>query len=218
MTLLKAEPLKTDEMKSLIKSTEVSSIVSVSGEYLYIPFLVNDTCASAGVGDISGCTTNYSLSIIKQIVDIWSKAKLTDSDLIEDEYGNKARLLSYEDLINNLGCIRQDGADYMYDSPVTPDWIHIENNYFTMSQYDDSNINVWKVSFNEVVQGSVFNGGAIRPVITLKKQNYNSKNNQIVSVPDTFLNKPIIWIIVGVILIIIGGILGYLIIKTKKYR
>lgn len=217
VTLLKAIPLKMDEMSSLIESTEIAKYVSSTEEYLIVPYITSENCTSLGVaeGTAIDCTTDYELSTLKQIVDVWSRAVLTESDLIEDYLGYKTRLLSYEDLINDLGCIRQEGTDNMYDSSDTPDWIHIENMYFTMSPYEDSDINVWTVFADNVGKNRVYMSSVVRPVVTLKKQNYDI-NNQTVSVPDTFLAKSIIIIVIGLLLIVMGIVVGYIVIKKKK--
>lgn len=108
---------------------------------------------------------------------------MNSNDLIEDETGYSTRLITYEDLTNNLGAERQDedGDGFMkLKTEKTPSWVYSENYwYWTMSPYEDSNYKVWQVGSDGWVHsnsvggsnGGIYDGesGTVRPVITLKK-------------------------------------------------
>lgn len=44
-----------------------------SNKYIKTPFYLSATCLS--VGNLSGCTIEYKLSTLKQVIDIWSNSK-----------------------------------------------------------------------------------------------------------------------------------------------
>ena len=165
VTLLKAEPLKSDEMRDIISGTEIASKVNLSGTYAEVAFLTK---------------SDYSQSVIKQVVDVWANSKLTISDL--KEVGNyKERLIKFEDLINNLGYDRATFivSYYQVNPEYTPSWVYNDNYwYWTMSQVEDSNYQVWSVGNSghlneyEVDYGSL--NGAVRPVINLLKDKVES--------------------------------------------
>jgi len=122
----------------------------------------------------AGCTTDYAQSEIKYAVDAWEADKFKSSDLKEDETGYSARLLTPDELINNLGYTREDGATYMnYNSEKTSDWVYNSNYYYwTMIPYEDSALYGWYVG-NDGTVGTydVYNSfkGVVRPVVTLLK-------------------------------------------------
>ena len=173
VTLLKAEPLKSAEMSSLLESTEVANIVSSDGEYLTVPYLSSATCVSSV--DLTGCTTDYSLSTVKQVVDTWGVATLAESDLKEDSLGYKTRLITYNELINNLGyAFEQVCTADCYQTTIidnVPTWVYNDNYaYWTMSAYEDSDLSVWRVQSNGgLSEFGVANSNIVRPVITLLK-------------------------------------------------
>ena len=103
----------------------------------------------------------------------WLRDKLNVSDLTEDSLGYKTRLLTIEDLTNNLGYV----LDVEATSPLyimsenTPAWVNNSNyRYWTMSQYEDSASQVWHVNSIDVHYAGVNSPfGVVRPVITLSK-------------------------------------------------
>ena len=171
--LLKKEPLKTTEMGSLISSTEILNYVDSSEEFLKVPYYAKDNCVSGG--DTSGCTTDYNVSSVKQVVDVWANAKLTISDLKEDSLGYKTRLITYNELINNLGyAFEQVCTADCYQTTIidnVPTWVYNDNYaYWTMSAYEDSDLSVWRVQSNGgLSEFGVANSNIVRPVITLLK-------------------------------------------------
>ena len=126
VTLLKAEPLKSEEMKDLILSTEIADKISLDETYLKMLYFYNDACSSTGI--VGECSTEYDLSSIKQVVDVWGNNKLNESDLSDDDLGYKTRLLSYEELMSNLGYMYSDtGTGHAYrPSNDTPKWVIVQ--------------------------------------------------------------------------------------------
>ncbi len=166
VTLLKAEPLKKGEVD--LSSTEIANKVSYDdNNYLKIAYYTCET-----VGD-AGCTPGYNSSNIKQVVDVWSNSKLKSSDLKEDKTGYSARLITYNELLDNLGYgDNGQGTIKMSQNGETPSWVYNSNYwYFTMSQYEDSSSSVWNVYSNGFVDGNYAGSiaGSVRPVITLLK-------------------------------------------------
>ena len=172
VTLLKEEPLKKGEVD--LSSTEIANKVSYDGNnYLKMAYYSKDTCVT--VGD-AGCTTDYNSSNIKQVVDVWSNSKLKSSDLKEDKTGYSARLITYNELIDNLGYgDNGQGTIKMSQNGETPSWIYNSNYwYWTMSKYEDSTSDVWFViNGGSVYSTSVGDNGSVRPVITIKKSAFS---------------------------------------------
>ncbi len=120
-----------------------------------------------------GCTADYAKSEVKYVVDAWVLDKLKVSDLKEDKTGYSARLITLDDLVDNLGYTIVD-VTTRYDptADVTPSWVYNSNYwYYTMSQREDSTYLVWSVGeYGDVGNGNVYYyGGSVRPVITIKK-------------------------------------------------
>ena len=169
VTLLKAEPIKSTEISSYLTSTEVASKVNTSGTYAKMAYYSSENCVSAG--DISGCSTDYSVSDVKQVVDVWKV-----------NYANgatEARLITYDELIDNLGYDKAtwDGSFWNVNKDYTPSWVYAPNYwYWTMSLYEGSSSAVWHVNTGGNLSSNSVNaaGGAVRPVITLSKTNISS--------------------------------------------
>ena len=168
VTLLKAEPLESSEASAYLSSTEVASKVNTGSTYLKMAYYSAEDCVSAG--DISGCSTEYEVSDVKQVVDAWSTYKLGTGT----EY--TARLATIDE-ISALGYeLKSNDTSTWYEpTDSTPSWVYNSNYYYwTMSQYNDSATNVWGVSGDgRAYGGRVNNGnyvyGVVRPVITLSK-------------------------------------------------
>ncbi len=119
-----------------------------------------------------GCTTDYAKSEVKYVVDAWVLDKLKISDLKEDKTGYSARLITYNELIDNLGYgDNGQGTIKMSQNGETPSWVYNSKYYYwTMSQHGDSTFYVWYVYGSYVHNDHVLNaGGSVRPVITLLK-------------------------------------------------
>ena len=191
VTMLKAEPLTVDEVNTY-GAGHVNMYVTydTSASYYQTAFNQNgyggmayyssETCGFPTSGDstsvTTGCTTDYAQSEVKYVVDAWAADKFQASDLKEDSLKYKARLITYDELINNLGYNNATwNASYWIVNPdYTPDWVYNSNYlYWTMSQYEDSTSYVWYVfSDGDVGNSYVCNndfGRVVRPVVTLLK-------------------------------------------------
>ena len=122
-------------------------------------------------GDSSGCTTDYAQSEVKYVVDAWKTAQAPAA--------LEARLIQYDELIDNLGydMATWNVSTWQVNTDYTPSWVYNNNYwYWTMSQYNDSSSDVWRVSDNGVLGSNHVNGshGVVRPVITISKSNISS--------------------------------------------
>ena len=112
-----------------------------------------------------GSSTDYSTSKVKQAVDAWKNNDVKSGDIAI------ARLITVEDLINNLGYEYKDnGSVQYYDiSEDTPNWIHSYYSYWTMDRSSDSS-NLWLlVAGGKLNAFSPTSSYSVRPVIELNK-------------------------------------------------
>ena len=178
VTALKAEPLTYSEMSTLLESTEIASQIASrnSGNtgYLYSAYLYSDTCKSGG--DISGCSSDYDVSSIKKVVNVWANNKFTDQLKIVDGYS--ARLINTTEL-EGLGYVK-NGTYYPANVNV-PSWVY--NNYYhywTMSPWIDSNNEVssswafYMCNDGYLYAGGLSDGSLVRPVINVYKSKISS--------------------------------------------
>ena len=125
-----------------------------------------ENCVSAG--DISGCSTDYEVSDIKQVVDIWKTNYASETIA--------ARLITIDDLTTNLGYEYFDnGSEAIYQhTDSTPSWVYSNNySFWTMSQFNDLVSDVWYMrdsNFRGTIIGAK---NEVRPVITIKKTALN---------------------------------------------
>ena len=120
----------------------------------------------------AGCTTDYAKSEVKYVVDAWALDKLKANDLKEDKTGYRVRLITYDELTDNLGYEKNGSTVPPSSNGETPNWVYNSKyDYWTMSQYEDSPYIVWNVlSTGDVASYLLFRSdGSVRPVITIKK-------------------------------------------------
>jgi len=167
VTLLKAEPITSVEISPYLTSTEVASKVKTSSTYVGMAYYSSEDCVSGG--DVSGCSTDYTVSDVKQVVDVWKEHYASGA--------SEARLITIDELIENFAYeLHDDGSSRMYTKTVnTPSWIYAHNYeywYWTMSQNGDDDSNVWVMWIYDGYLNSN-NVGAkdfnVRPVIVLPK-------------------------------------------------
>ena len=184
VTLLKEEPLTVAEVNKYggvgTENNHVNMYVETSASYYQKAYDINGygemvyySSSTCGYNSSGGCTSDYAKSEVKYVVDAWALDKLKVNDLKEDKTGYRARLLSHDDLITNLGYI--DSLDTSKTIPSsdgeTPSWVYNSKySYWTMSQYGDSGL-VWEVGNSGLVYGSIvdYNIDSVRPVITILK-------------------------------------------------
>ena len=190
VTLLKEEPLTVAEVNKYggvgTENNHVNmySTSNTSSSYYQkardfngyggMVYYSSSTCGYNGSKRIKdGCTTDYAKSEVKYVVDAWALDKLKASDLKEDKTGYSARLITLDDLVDNLGYTIIDGNTYYAPTAdVTPSWVYNSNyRYWTMSQYEDFTSIVWNVYGSGRVYGDDvdYDYGSVRPVITLLK-------------------------------------------------
>ena len=161
--MLKAEPLTAEEVNTYgaghvnmyVTSDTSSSYYQKSYDYNGyggMAYYSSTTCGYNGSSwDYSDCTTDYVQSEVKYVVDAWAKDKFKASDLSVDETGYSARLITKDELMNNLGYNHaEEGPTWIILNPeYTPDWVY-DSNYFywTMSQYEDDSASLWDVGYN----------------------------------------------------------------------
>ena len=163
VTLLKAEPLTTEEVNTYGGEGTAYN----NNGYGFMSYYTSSTCML--YGDYSGCITDYEQSKVKYVVDAWKIDKVSAATSV--------RLITMDDLEDNLGYEQDPSiATQKVPSPTnTPTWVYDSNfSYWTMSQYDDSTISVGYVGINGVVGTfDVNSSGAVRPVIVLSKSVLN---------------------------------------------
>ena len=130
--------------------------------------------SSATCNQWGGCTTDYSQSEIKYVVDAWKTAQAPNA--------TNARLITLDDLRDNLGMELNKTNPTAYQITVTedtPTWVMGENYYYwTMTTNTDKTADVWYVNYRSIAgvySGTVqYYSRAVRPVITLSKANISS--------------------------------------------
>ena len=194
VTLLKKEPLTVAEVnkyggvgtennhvnKYTKNSTGTASNINGYGGMAYYS---RENCGyNNSKWEYSGCAKdkiiNYAKSDVKYVVDAWALDKLGDA-LKEDSGGYKARLITYDELIDNLGyeikfyC--SDQTLYTGTLDNVPSWVYNSNyRYWTMSIYDSylGDLLYVKEDGKIASYGSYstnYTTLTIRPVVTLSK-------------------------------------------------
>ena len=163
VTLLKATPITSSEISLYLSSTEVANKVDTTGTYATMAYYSRDNCVSAG--DQTGCSTDYSLSDIKQVVDVW-KANYASG-------ANSARLLTYEEASEYAEAKQICTGSCYEEFSLKYDWMYNNNYWYCLgTPYTDSSSSVWSVNDRGALgSGGVSNhgGGVVRPVIVLSK-------------------------------------------------
>ncbi len=163
---------------SLFSSTDFATQIANDNSenthmYLYSAYLYSDTCKYEG--DISGCSSDYDNSSIKQVVNIWAENTFTDELKTVDGY--KARLIKIEEL-EELGYVKEE--DYYPLNENVPNWLSGMYSYYfwTMSPYVNSNNEISSSSIfmvNRYQSGSgvenayAYSAFCVRPVINVYK-------------------------------------------------
>jgi len=209
LTLLKNKPLTVDELykygrdgngelfvnKYLVNVNDPEQVVyeyedGIGGMAYY----TSDTCGYEYIfnGSINiyndiitlGCNYVYDTSDVKKVVDKWSN-DVFENDLVEID-GYKARLITKEDLHNNLSfedVLDYENVYYFSSTEQTPEWISNGNyNYWTMSNIDNDKKSIYVL--NGYGQISIYDGNSgpftdvgafevgqasVRPVVNIDK-------------------------------------------------
>ena len=192
VTLLKAEPLTTEEVNQYggvgTQNNHVNMYLTNNPNEAYyqaaydlngyggMAYYSSSTCGQSGN---SGCTNLYDDSDIKYVVDAWAEAKVTNGL-------KEARLITLNELTLLGYEYKEQGTDIYYVASLsTPEWAYISDyKYWTMSPFEDSAFKVWRVIppglySNSEVQGNIvsysyYQGfSTVRPVIVLLKSVLN---------------------------------------------
>lgn len=243
VTMIKDDALKSSEMIDYLSSTEIIDktvdgdfkVLNFSSEYLKVSYYMESNCKTGG--NNIGCSIDYSVSDIKQVIDVWANNYINMNDLTKDSTGYKVRLITYDELTNDLG-IQINVVDPTNIQTVkTKDisnWFFKDYSFWTMSQLQDFNNELWIADSQKIYVGVVYDLKCVRPVITIYKtalgdtneqeeinkddKNNTSDNNSkkeskvAVNVPNTLEKISIIFIMIGIVIISIGIII---VVKNK---
>ena len=194
LTLLKQEPLTVDEINLYggvgTANNHVNMYIAspfpwntyVNGETVNInnyggmAYYSSETCGYVNGSWVdTGCTTDYEESDIKYVVDAWALDNTVAADLIKDYTGYGARIITMDDLLNNLGydwSITSGGAGhYPEANENVPSFLYGEvyGDYLTMTPVEDRDNVLWSVK----AYGGIWNDGhnitVVRPIITINK-------------------------------------------------
>ena len=217
VTMLKAEPLSYEEVQTYSTGTGIN-IYNQNGY---------------GGMKYHSSSNNYKISFIKTTVDAWAQAKVPQA--IE------ARLITYDDLITNLGYVLDESliTSYIYiPSLKTPSWVYNSSYwYWTMTPYNDSMSYVWRMNADGLLESHDVGYApayAVRPVVTLSKtalgdveEFVDSQDKEIdysidnetktnVNVDNTYMSTSILVIILGLLIASISIFVLYKISNNKK--
>lgn len=169
--LLKAESITQGEIQDYLSSTELESYINIFPwrTSLQMQYLYKDTCTSFGAleGTNTGCSVDYTTSSVKQIVDVWGNVYLNEEDLVKDSKGYKVRLLTLDDLLDQLGF-------YTNQSSPTDVGYKTDMEYFngvstwTMFTNKDVDNEVLYLSNDTAYKQNIWVDGSINPVINVK--------------------------------------------------
>ena len=166
VTLLKSEPLTVAEVNQygvghINRYTYISTGMAYDQNgYGGMAYYTSETCGFVNGQEVeTGCTTDYAQSEVKYVVDAWKTAKAP--------LASEARLITYEELVNNLGCTSDNCNNSLYN------WLY--NNdywYWTSSPFPYWEIFIWNVTSGAGLSSNcVYNNGSymVRPVIVINK-------------------------------------------------
>lgn len=223
ITLLKEKPLNYGQV-AMYYSDDL---------FFATPYYISDTCNSSD--NMSGCTTNFDVSEVKKIMDIWSEK--FSKDLVSVN-GNKTRLITQYDLIYSLNYDMDNyfTTSYLYcKSSDTPNWVYNRKiPYWSMETYEDSNYLVYQNMANGCLDTYTMNNinekpyqiSTIRPIINLNKcaiggcyeiEKCSEESEVVVANTLKHISK-ILFIICGIIIVLGGTFISYNYIMSRKER
>ena len=194
VTLLKAEPLSVSEVNqygaghvnmynSCSEGSDCYQTATDYNGYGGMAYYSSETCGGGTYGDhgyeadYSGCTTDYTASEVKYVVDAWAEDKFDVSDLAMDSTGYKVRLITKEEVESNFSFEEYDykpcpPCDSYKRQRISEEWMGTNAYaYATMSQYGEKNNSIYVIDSGRNLRsdGVSFTLINVRPVITLKK-------------------------------------------------
>ncbi len=176
VTALKEHPLTVDEVNNNKIGSDGENHVNrygstASGEasnengYGGLTYYSSENCNQKGSGEIyTDCKKDYNESDIKYVVDAWASSTFNSGELIEID-GNKARLISQPELVNDLGCTSNYCSNSQYN------WLYNSNYwYWTMTPEPNYHHHMYTVdSSGNVRYCNMTTDELIRPVINVYK-------------------------------------------------
>ena len=189
ITLLKAEPLTVDEVNTYGGVGTDNNYVNVgttkytTADYYKVAYNVHgyggmayySSSSCRTYNQYSGCSTGYNGSHISHVVNAWGSDNTNTDDLEADFTGYSIRLITYDELMDNLGYA---GSRDVNEN--VPSWVYNDNYwYWTMTEQDyvtySGKENVFSVSNSGNILYSKVSlySGVVRPVINLKKSAIN---------------------------------------------
>lgn len=158
VTVLKNKPLTNRQIY----------IYENNSNYGLVEYYSSESC---GVSNDSGCTNDYNQSYVKKIIDTWAMANTNADDLVTKK-GYSARLITVDELLNNLGYYNDPKSDMLISKTEdTPEWVYNTSGYYWTMPYeilDNKKVMTTKVLDN-IISSEIYSTGLIRPVINLKK-------------------------------------------------
>lgn len=189
VTMLKAEPLTVDEVNMYGGVGTDNNYVNVetttypTADYYKVAYNVNGYGGMAFYSSSycrtnsphSGCRAGYNGSHIRHVVNAWGNDNTNTDDLEIDFTGYSVRLITYDELMDNLG---YGGSKDVNEN--VPSWVYNDNYwYWTMTEQDYvtyfGKTNMFSVGTDGNIYYSIVSsyGGVVRPVITIKKSAIN---------------------------------------------
>ncbi len=148
--------------------------------YGKIAFYSRKTCSNIDE-NYSGCVNNYNKSDVKYVVDAWASKEFGSENLVNDETGYSARLMTKEEIEKYYVFEYQqvspsDSELIRVVSSETPSWLYQSRmDYWLMSSADDK----FDVYNNMLSSAKVYDLNYIRPVVTIDKVELDRINGTI---------------------------------------
>ena len=193
--LLKMVPLTNDEINRYTDNKAyftkqydgtLSFEKSQGDFYGNMAYYYGDNCVSYNGNtreeNYSGCRNDYELSNVKKVIDTWVNENFHLADIVEDDFGYKARLLKFNEY-SNLASIEDNT---IIDPPTwlvndsSPTWVMEQREncisqgsfggpYTLLFCYEG----VYNISYKYINSVAPFQTATVRPTITLKKSSIN---------------------------------------------
>ena len=169
---------------NVLTASEMTSTYARLGTDDTMAFYWDDNCHFADTyGSLTysdekintGCAyrNNYEGSKMKEMLENAYMPTINPDNLAEVD-GYKIRLLKYEELINQLGYVKDPSPqNSAHKTSKTPSWVYDINCYYwTMSTLGSSSKYIWTVTSNSKMGVYIppYNRYSVRPVINIKKE------------------------------------------------
>ena len=172
VTMLKKTILSANEINlyggSGTENNHVNKYTSACVGYAYphggMAYYSSENCGKVEGNIVSeGCTSDYGLSDVKYVIDAWAVDKFREQELVSDSTGYSARLLTVDELHNNLGY----GNKNVVNENV-PSWVY-SNRSWVLPYYPGNAGTLISTNGNIIGMRSYEYSIPVRPVVTLKK-------------------------------------------------